>query len=216
MRAIRVVAVFCALAALRDASAQRATGGAGRQCKVDSSAAWFTKQREWLDDSRHRWSNDTLRASLLHAAGLSENGRSAVQLGFQVQREQPATDTSAITSLKKVAATRGSTWPTRSVVGGAGTRAVWLLAQQDTALARAVLKRMMEAGPEESNAADVAVLEDRMRLIWGKKQLYGSQFQAVNGKVEVLPTEDLPHVDLRREDAGLPPYKVSACLAGLR
>src|SRR5689334_20296769 len=129
MRAFRVVAALCAFVAVHAAPAQRPTGGSARQCKVDSTAAWFTKQREWLDDSRHDWSNDTLRASLLRAAGLGENGRTAVQLGFQVQREQPAMDSSAIASLKKLAATRGSTWPTRSVVGGAGTRAVWLLAQ---------------------------------------------------------------------------------------
>jgi hypothetical protein len=214
---MRVVAALCALAALREASAQQAPRKqTGQQCRVDSSAAWFTKQREWLDDSRHGWSNDTLRASLLTAAGLNEGSVTAIQLGYQVQRGQPAAlDTSAVAMLKTLAATRGSTWPTRSVVGGAGTRAVWLLAQQDTALARAVLKRMMEAGPDESNASDVATLEDRLRLIWGKKQLYGTQFRVNNGKIEVLPTEDLVHVDLRREDAGLPPYKVSECLAGV-
>jgi len=91
-----------------------------------------------------------------------------------------------------------------------------MIVQRDTALARAALKRMMEAGPDESNAADVAILEDRMRLLAGRKQLYGSHFRADGGKLTLLPTEDLAHVDLRREDAGLPPFKLSECLAGRR
>jgi hypothetical protein len=73
---------------------------------------------------------------------------------------------------------------------------------------------MMEAGPEESNAADVATLEDRLRLQSGRKQIYGTQFRVgADGRLVLAPMEDSAHVDLRREDAGLPAFATSACLA---
>jgi hypothetical protein len=116
--------------------------------------------------------------------------------------------------LKKLAATRGSTWPTKSVVGAAGTHAVYLLALTDTALGRAALHRMMEAGPAESPAVDVATFEDRMRLLSGRKQIYGTQFRLDDkGRVVLAPMEDSAHADLRREDAGLPPFKLGLCLS---
>jgi hypothetical protein len=71
----------------------------------------------------------------------------------------------------------------------------------------------MKAGPEESPAADVTMLEDRVRLLAGRKQLYGTQFRRTDAGRVLAPMEDSAHVDLRREDAGLPPFTLSACLA---
>ncbi len=73
---------------------------------------------------------------------------------------------------------------------------------------------MMEAGPTESNAADVAAPEDCLRLVWGRTQIYGTQFlHGTDGKVVLMPMEDSSHADLRREDAALPPRKTGICLA---
>jgi hypothetical protein len=141
-----------------------------------------------------------------------------VQLGVQIEGKEPPLGSGAAAMtvrLKALAAQRGSEWPTRSVVGAAGVHAVYLLSQSDTGLARNVLHRMMEAGPVESPAADVATFEDHMRLVWGRKQIYGTQFRVgAGGKVELAPMEDSAHADLRREDAGLPPFHVGTCLAG--
>jgi hypothetical protein len=199
--------------ALAPASAQKA-----KLCKVDSGAAWFVKQREWFDDSRHSWSDDTLRTKLLRAAGLENVRQATAQMGWEIEdgaAPAPLTpdENAIVTQLRTLASTRGAVWPTKSVAGALGTRAVWLLAHRDTALARAALKRMMEAGPEESNAADVATLEDRLRLQSGRKQIYGTQFRFGSGKLMLAPMEDSAHVDLRREAAGLPAFKTSACLA---
>jgi hypothetical protein len=205
-----LVPALVAAAAL-PAAAQRNDRGA---CRVDSGAAWAVKQRAWLNEVGNAWSNDTLRTRLLAAAGL-QPGALAIQAGHELETMPPglaAGDGASIAELRTLASTRGSTWPTKSVVGAAGVRAVWLLAHRDTALARAALKRMMEAGPEESHAADVATLEDRVRLQSGRKQLYGTQFRTGPGGIMLAPMEDSAHVDLRREDAGLPPFAVSACL----
>jgi hypothetical protein len=188
------------------------------KCDWKPTDAWVKRQAEFFDDSKHDWSDDTLRTALLQAAGLGASLTAPVQLGVQVEGREPAlgSGAAAMTArLKALAAQRASKWPTRSVVGAAGVHAVYLLSQSDTGLARNVLHRMMEAGPAESPAADVATFEDHLRLVWGRKQIYGTQFRVgAGGKVELSPMEDSAHADLRREDAGLPPFPVGICLAG--
>ena len=199
------------------AGAQSMSAKGPAKCAWKPGDAWVSRQAEFFDDSKHDWSDDTLRTALLKAAGLGAGLRAPVQLGVQVEGRAPALGPTAAEmteQLKALAAQRGSKWPTRSVVGAAGVHAVYLLSQSDTGLARNVLHRMMEAGPAESPAADVATFEDHMRLVWGRKQIYGTQFRVgANGKIELAPMEDSAHADLRREDAGLPPFKVGLCFA---
>ena len=189
-------------------------------CRWSARDAWVRRQAAFFDDSKRDWSDDTLRTALLAAAGLSAPLAAPVQTGVQVEGHDPPLGTTAGAMrerLKQLAAVRGSAWPTRSVVGAAGTHAVYLLAQGDTGLARGALHRLMEAGPAESPAVDVAMFEDRMRIVWGRKQLYGTLFRAgANGALMLAPMEDSAHADLRREDAGLPPLAVGLCLARRR
>ncbi len=188
------------------------------ECSWKPSDAWVKRQAEFFDESKHDWTNDSLRNALLDAAGLKAPLRVPVQFGVSVEGHDsiPAAGAAAmVEGLKKLAATRGSTWPTKSVVGAAGTHAVYMLVLADTGLAATALHRMMEAGPAESPAPDVATLEDRLRLLRGRKQIYGTQFRrGAGGKIELAPMEDSAHADLRREDAGLPPFKLGLCMAG--
>ena len=101
-------------------------------CKYSMKDAWVKRQAEYFDDSKGGWSNDTLRTALLNAAGLTVPLKIPVQLGVAIQgREKPlGANAAAVTAeLVKLAAVRGSAWPTKSVVGAAGTHAVYLLAQ---------------------------------------------------------------------------------------
>jgi hypothetical protein len=166
------------------------------------------------------WSNDSLRTALIHAAGLDAdpNAGAGALLGYEIVGTTTAAPqgdaAAAITTLRGLAQTRGSTWPTKSVVGAQGVRAVWMLASQDSVLARAALHRMMEAGPEESPPAAVAILEDRLRIAAGRKQLYATQLvRSADGKLEPAPVEDPKHVHLRRDAAGLPPLAQAICAA---
>ena len=188
------------------------------ECTWKPADAWVKRQAEFFDESKHDWTNDSLRNALLDAAGLKAPLKIPVQFGVRVEGADstpPAGAAAMVDALKKLASTRGSTWPTRSVVGAAGTHAVYLLVGLDTTLAKTALHRMMEAGPAESPAADVATLEDRLRLLAGRKQIYGTQFRrGGDGKVELAPMEDSAHADLRREGAALPPFKLGLCMAG--
>ncbi|MCC6928386.1 MAG: hypothetical protein IT359_05260 [Gemmatimonadaceae bacterium] len=206
------------------ALAQRPTAARARtpnvRCTVDTSADWFRKQRAWSDESRHDWSNDGLRVALLHAAGIGGVADAGALPGFEIVGEGGPTggdataQASMLDSLRALAKNRQSPWPVRSVVGPAGVRAVWLLAARDSILARTVLHRMMEAGPDESPPAAVATLEDRLRLQQGRKQIYGTQLiRTANGGLEPAPMEDPGRVDLRRDAAGLPPIALALCAA---
>ncbi len=193
-----------------------ASAAGAQACKWSPSDPWVKRQAEFFDDSKGGWSNDSLRTALLAAAGLIVPLEMPVSNGVEVEGREPKLGPgadAAVEALKRLAAQRGSTWPTKSVVGAAGTHAVYLLSQRDTGLARAVLHRMMEAGPSESPAVDIAVFEDHLRLIWGRKQIYGTQFRMENGRVVLSPMEDSAHADLRREDAALPPLKLGECFA---
>ena len=213
MKMHRMSAAGLLAAAATRAGAQ---GTAQTACKWSANDAWVKRQAEFFDDSKGGWSNDSLRKALLDAAALTAPLKMPVSFGVEMEGKSPkygATADVMVDHLKKLAAERTSTWPTKTVVGAAGTHAVYLLALRDTGLARGALHRMMEAGPTESPAVDVAMFEDHMRIVWGRKQLYGTQFRIVNGKVVLAPMEDSAHADLRREDAGLPPFKLGQCVA---
>jgi len=207
---------FAAVPAL-GAQGKKVDSQASQVCKIVTSAPWVKRQAEWFDESARGWTNDTLRTALLSAAGLTTPLTAPVQLGVQVAgRDRPLGSgvDAVLAQLKALASTRGSAWPTKSVVGAAGVHAVYLLVERDTALSRTVLHRLMEAGPVESPAADVATLEDRIRIQSGRKQLYGTQFRVDDrGAIVLAPMEDSAHADLRREDAGLPPFALGLCLA---
>jgi hypothetical protein len=109
-------------------------------------------------------------------------------------------------------------WPVRSLVGPAGVRAAWIIARGNSVLSGMAMHRMMEAGPGEVSSADVAVLEDWMRRQNRRKQIYATQLVTNHDarsarRLQPAPTEDLAHVDLRRDAAGLPPLRFALCSA---
>ena len=217
MRPILVAAGLAFASSSAFAQSAKTSKASAPACRVNTADAWVKRQADWFDESKDKWTNDSLRTALLAATGLTAPLKAPVQVGVHVDGHEPTMGSTAdamTDALKKLAATRGSPWPMKSAVGATGVHAVFLLAQRDTALARAALHRLMEAGPDESPAADVATLEDQFRLSVGRKQLYGTQFMVdAGGKVVLKPMEDSAHADLRREGAGLPPFKLGLCLA---
>jgi len=76
-----------------------------------------------------------------------------------------------------------------------------------------LLKESAEKG--ESRLADMALMDDRIRMYRKKKQLYGSQTFSINGKSYVWPIEDAKNVDERRKSVQLPPLADYLKLMGL-
>src|SRR6266576_70062 len=100
-------------------------------------------------------------------------------------------------------------WPTRSKVGGHASEMAWLLVQHadlDRAFQRMCLDLMKAQSAGEVAPANIAYLEDRVRVGEGRPQLYGTQFNVDEaGNFGPRPIEDPDHVDERRQAVGLQP-----------
>ena len=100
-------------------------------------------------------------------------------------------------------------WPTRSKVGGSASEMAWLLVQHadlDRAFQKECLALMKAQAAGEVSPANIAYLEDRVRVGEGRPQVYGTQFYADEaGNFGPRPIEDPDHVDERRQAVGLQP-----------
>lgn len=97
-------------------------------------------------------------------------------------------------------------WPTISKVGPAGAEQAWLLVQHaDKAVdfQKSCLKLMESEPPHEVRRDLIALLTDRICINERRKQVYGTQFNQINGKHVPLPIENPDHVDERRISMGL-------------
>jgi hypothetical protein len=100
-------------------------------------------------------------------------------------------------------------WPGKSLVGTEGAQEAWPLVQhadQDRAFQKRYLKLLAEVVMKgEASPDHLAYLTDRVRAADQEKQVYGTQFHEVGGKMEPYPIEDEADVDKRRKEVGLPP-----------
>jgi hypothetical protein len=98
-------------------------------------------------------------------------------------------------------------WPGHSLVGKDGAHAAWLLVQhadKDRAFQKRCLQLLERAvQAKEATGVDLAYLTDRVRIGEDKKQVYGTQFREVDGKMEPFPIEDEANVEKRRKEVGL-------------
>ena len=106
--------------------------------------------------------------------------------------------------MKEVVALIG--WPTISKVGAEASHAAWLLVQHadhDAAFQKECLTLMKVAPESEVDRHDIAYLEDRVRVNSKQPQLYGTQFDVVDGSFIPQPIEEPDRVDERRQQMGL-------------
>lgn len=100
-------------------------------------------------------------------------------------------------------------WPGTDLVGAAGADAAWLLAQHaDQAPERQEFfleKLLIAVENGQAPPKHYAYLVDRVRLKKGEPQLYGTQFDVVDGDLQLKPVEDPQRLDERREEMGLEP-----------
>jgi hypothetical protein len=100
-------------------------------------------------------------------------------------------------------------WPGRSLVGREASLTAFLIIQhaelEDQKKYFPMLKEAVRRG--EANQDYAALLEDRILMREGKKQIYGSQlhFNEVTKQLELWPIEDEENVDARRASVGLEP-----------
>lgn len=99
-------------------------------------------------------------------------------------------------------------WLGKEEVGVIATNALWLTIQHNDIATQVKYLPMLKKAAKNGKAflADVAMLEDRMAIKLGKKQVYGSQLppHPITGKSTVWPIENPEKVDERRAKIGLP------------
>jgi hypothetical protein len=156
--------------------------------------------------------DEELRAELLARREEDQRIRKAViGSGGRLTREQQAEweriDEANTMWLSDLVDAHG--WPGKSLAGGDGANAAWLFAQhadRHPELQRKFLDLLGAAvAAGEASAANLAYMEDRVRVAEGRPQLYGTQFTGVVVRYEPFPIEDEEHVDERRASVGLGP-----------
>lgn len=105
-------------------------------------------------------------------------------------------------------------WPASELVGIEAAQAAWLVVQH--AISRpGLMRRALRLLREPANAgavslSQIAMLDERIRVMEGRRQLYGTQFDwDVAGEMSPLPVDDAAQVDERRAAVGLPPLALS-------
>ena len=100
--------------------------------------------------------------------------------------------------------------PLKSLVGEDGAEAAWLIAQHDIgnpSLQRRCLKLIEQTVAQgEAPAQHMALLADRIHVLEGRPQVYGTQFDwDERGEMSPGEIEDAENVDERRRSVGLSP-----------
>ena len=98
-------------------------------------------------------------------------------------------------------------WSGIDEVGSFGNIAIWLIIQHSDLTVQEKYLPVMRDAVSEGKAlpCHLALLEDRIAVGQGKKQMYGSQLgtDSETGELIVSGLEDLENVDERRLDVGL-------------
>jgi hypothetical protein len=118
-------------------------------------------------------------------------------------------DSVNLIKVSKILDTHG--WLGADVVGDQGNSTLFLVIQHsDQKTQEKYLPMMREAVKNgKAQGSSLALLEDRVALAQGKKQIYGSQIHRdmQTGKYFVAPIEDEPNVNKRRAAVGLEPLE---------
>ncbi len=104
-------------------------------------------------------------------------------------------------------------------MGGKGNQAAFLFIQHSELEMQEKYLPIIQASVNrgESNAYDLALLQDRVLMRQKKKQIYGSQvvFNKTTGAQEFHPIEDEKNVNIRRTKGGLQPLEEYANFFGI-
>jgi hypothetical protein len=185
-----------------------------RCLSADTATAWQKLGAAWAAEAPGSWSNDSLRRELL-ALGEADQAQRILLTGDSLRnpafiQRMAAGDSVRASQLRAIVARHG--WPGKSMVGARAATAAFLIVQHHADLQQEMLALLRAQPPGEVNPADLAMLEDRVRMNAGLPQRYGTQFKPPGETtIELYPIEEPGGLETRRAAAGLPPMKVYVC-----
>lgn len=149
---------------------------------------------------------DDIKRELLARAAKEQKIRARWEKDWdnkEIQKEAQEADAKNTVFLKKVVKEYG--WPKISEVGKDVAMAAWLMLQHspDKKFMEDCLKLMQKA-PHEVEPANLARTIDRVRILNGQKQYYGTHFEKKDGQWLPIPIDDEKNVEERRAKMGLP------------
>jgi hypothetical protein len=145
-----------------------------------------------------------VRAELLAMREADQRHR-GLKAGIDLSNQEGA-DEKNLRMLERIISELG--WPERTSVGDKAASAAFLVLQHsDLGFQKKYLPLVRAAALKgEMSLSSLALLEDRVRVSDGGKQLFGSQLTTnLAGEWEPLPIEDEQHVSARRAAAGMEP-----------
>jgi hypothetical protein len=116
-------------------------------------------------------------------------------------------DSLNLIKVKKIIDENG--WLGSDIIGEKGNKTLFLVIQHSDYKTQAAYIPVLREAVKNHNAkaSHLALLEDRVALSQGKRQIYGSQVGQDNktGEYYIFPIEDPDNVDKRRSEVGLEP-----------
>lgn len=170
--------------------------------KEKAEANWdrplvHTLDSVYEEDQRYRQQLDEVE---------QQYGRGSAQMKA-LWRKMNEVDSTDLLLVTKILDERG--WLGPDIIGDQGNMTLFLVIQHSDQAAQERYLPMMRAAVAKGDAigSDLALLEDRVALGEGKRQVYGSQIGRDDdtGEYYVLPLEDPDNVDVRRKTVGLSP-----------
>ncbi len=149
--------------------------------------------------------DQSIRARMAEQSSTAPVGGDTPELAAQ-WKEQEALDRSNQDRLDRIVKEYG--WPTVKWAGRDGAEGAFFVVQHaDLAYQKKYLPMIREAVTQgDLSPALQALLEDRIHVKEGKKQIYGTQLStAADGTLVPYPIEDESMVDARRASVGLGP-----------
>lgn len=179
------------------ASAQRPAKTAGSNAELSAELVKMGKE------------DQLYRAELERLMKLMSGPNSgAVMKKFEAAAvKQDEIDAKNLARLEQIIEKHG--WPGERLVGREASGAAFLIIQHSDLSHQKKYFPMLKAAADSRDARpqDVAMLEDRILVREGKKQIYGTQLSMnqQTHKLELDPIEEEGTVDERRSAVGLPP-----------
>ncbi|WP_114938886.1 DUF6624 domain-containing protein [Mucilaginibacter endophyticus] len=150
-------------------------------------------------------SDQSVRIKYLQA----KRDNAQVKIVDSLQKVMRSTDSQNLIRVNTILTKYG--WLGPQKVGIMGSQALFLVIQHADLQTQQSYLPMIRASEKNGEilSSNLAILEDRINMRTGKKQVYGSQgfTDKQTGKTYIYPVADVDHLDERRKTMGMPPMK---------
>jgi len=151
--------------------------------------------------------NEELHTELLERAHRDQAARKSLPPASRAEQWEQAiapVDRDNTARMREIVAEYG--WPGQTLAGADGAHAAWLLVQHAPPEFQEECLPLLEDAVARGDAAprDLAYLTDRVLMHRGEPQVYGTQYQIIQGRLTLWRVRDPDGLDQRRAQLGLP------------